>query len=157
VIVSVISLVISLTIVEGGTIPVAVEVIPCTLVVVIVEPSTSVSVKVMDSVLVPTIVVCFNVEVNKELEKLVLSPPVVPDITEVSVNDSRMVVTLRIVELSTVMFLVDTTKVVDFSTVFDNGGVEVNVVVKVITVGAVPQPEGIIEGPPGRQEARPGY
>ena len=156
-IVSVISLVISLTIVEGGTIPVAVEVIPCTLVVVIVEPSTSVSVKVMDSVLVPTIVVCFNVEVNKELEKLVLSPPVVPDITEVSVNDSRMVVTLRIVELSTVMFLVDTTKVVDFSTVFDNGGVEVNVVVKVITVGAVPQPEGIIEGPPGRQEARPGY
>jgi hypothetical protein len=157
VIVSVISLVISLTIVEGGTIPVAVEVIPCTLVVVIVEPSTSVSVKVMDSVLVPTIVVCFNVEVNKELEKLVLSPPVVPDITEVSVNDSRMVVTLRIVELSTVMFLVDTTKVVDFSTVFDNGGVEVNVVVKVITVGAVPQPEGIVEGPPGRQEARPGY
>jgi hypothetical protein len=157
VIVSVISLVISLTIVEGGTIPVAVEVIPCTLVVVIVEPSTSVSAKVMDSVLVPTIVVCFNVEVNKELEKLVLSPPVVPDITEVSVNDSRMVVTLRIVELSTVMFLVDTTKVVDFSTVFDSGGVEVNVVVKVITVGAVPQPEGIIEGPPGRQEARPGY
>jgi hypothetical protein len=55
------------------------------------------------------------------------------------------------------MFLVDTTKVVDFSTVFDSGGVEVNVVVKVITIGAVPQPEGIIEGPPGRQEARPGY
>jgi hypothetical protein len=124
---------------------------------VIVEPSTSVSVKVMDSVLVPTIVVCFNVEVNKDSEKLVLSPPVVPGINEVSVNVSRMVVTLRIVELSTVMFLVDTTKVVDFSTVFDSGGVEVNVVVKVITVGAVPQPEGIIEGPPARQEARPGY
>jgi hypothetical protein len=157
VIVSVISLVISLTIVEGGTISVAVEVIPCTFVVVIVEPNTSVSVKVMDSVLVPTIVVCFNVEVNKEWEKLVLSPPVVPGITEVSVDVSRMVVTLRIVELSNVMFLVDTTKVVGFSTVFDSGGVEVNVVVKVITVGAVPQPEGIMEGPPGRQEARPGY
>jgi hypothetical protein len=157
VIVSVISLVISLTIVEAGTISVAVEVIPCTFVVVIVEPGTSVSVKIMDSVLVPTIVVCFNVEVNKDSEKLVLSPPVVLSITEVSVNVSRMVVALRIVELSTVMVLVDTTRVVDFSTVFDSGGVEVNVVVKVITVEAVPQPEGIIEGPPGRQEVRPGY
>jgi hypothetical protein len=157
VILSVISLVISLAIVEGGAISVAVEVIPCTFVVVMVEPGTLVSVKVINLVLVPTIVVCFNVELNKDSEKLVVTPPVVPGITEVSVNVSRMVVTLRIVELSTVMFLVDTTKVVDFSTVFDSGGVEVNVVVKVITIGAVPQPEGIIEGPPGRQEARPGY
>jgi hypothetical protein len=39
----------------------------------------------------------------------------------------------------------------------DGGGVEVKVVVKLITVGVVPQPEGMIEGPAGKQEARPGY
>jgi len=124
---------------------------------VVVNSDTTVD-KVTGTLLVRTIVVRFNAELYKDSEKLVVTTPVVPGIVEVSVDDWRMVVTLRIVvALTTVVVLFDTTKEVDSSMMVDGGGVEVKIVVKVTTIGAVPQPEDIIEGPAGKQEARPEY
>lgn len=151
------SLVCGETVMPGVKISLRVEVDSCTLVIVAIDPDSTID-EVMGTLLVPTIVVKLNVELNKDPEKLAVTTPVVPGIVEVSVNDWRMVVTLRIVvALATVIVLFDTTKEVKFSMVFDGGGVEVKVVIKGITIGAVPQPEGIIEGPAGKQEARPGY
>ncbi len=138
------------------SVSIAIEVVSSTIVLVVVDTGTSVSVKVNCPVLVTTTVVFLNVEVNIDWKELVLSPPDLY-IVEVSVDASRIVVTLKIVEPATVIFLVDSIKVVEFLMAVDGGGVEVNVVVKVTTIGVVPQPEGMIEGPAGKQEPRPGY
>jgi hypothetical protein len=145
------------TVTPGVKIWVPVETDDSTLTMVVADSDTTVD-KVTGTLLVAKIVVRLAAERYKDSEKLVVTTPVVPGIVEVSVNDWRMVATLvTVVALATVMVLFDTTKEVDSTMVFDGGGVEVKVVVKVITIGAVPQPEGIIEGPPGKQEARPEY
>jgi len=140
----------------AGETSVKVETDSSTLTIVVVDSDSTVD-KVTGTLLVATNVVRLSGELYKDAEKLVVTP-VVPGIVEVSVDDWRMVVTLRIVvALTTVIVLFDTTKEVDSTMVVDGGGVEVKIVVKVITIGAVPQPEGIIEGPAGKQEARPEY
>jgi hypothetical protein len=88
------------------------------------------------------------------LEKLLIPVGVGAGITEVNIDVMKMVSMLTIVEAGMVEVWLKNEMLVDIVVVVNGGGVVVNIVVKVSTV---PHPEGIMLGPAGKHDARPGY
>jgi hypothetical protein len=86
-----------------------------------------------------------------------LTPPVLVDsaITEVNVDVEKIVPTLSTVEAGMMMVELETPNVVNMLRLVEIGAVVVNVEYIVVTVN--PQPAGIMLGPPGKHDAKPGY
>lgn len=86
----------------------------------------------------------------------IVDPPPMVDgaITEESVDVMETETVLTTVEAGMVMVELKNTMLVDTPVLVDTGGVVVKVVVKVSTT---PHPEGIMDGPAGKHDERPGY
>jgi len=86
-----------------------------------------------------------------------LTPPVLVDsaITEVNVDVEKIVPTLSTVEAGMMMVELETPNVVNMLRLVEIGAVVVNIEYIVVTVN--PQPAGIMLGPPGKHDAKPGY